>query len=197
MIKLIAATLIFSFSTPIMAASCFPLYAAEATKIREDKAYTENIGMSLYIQNGQLAVWPGVEMPGKIDNWAEDFVDSIKWGQIPIHDTSFDNRGAWLKALNRSIQSDCKLPDDNFVTLRKMLTELMEDGTFCPNSQIVRPKFLKGKKEFKDILKKALKDQRLVQYCQGRSVSDDSFRSVKEVEGRSSPAANQKGSQKQ
>jgi len=197
MIKLIAATIIFSISTPIMASSCFPLYEAEASKIREDKAYTENVGMSLYLHQGQLAVWPGVEVPGKVDNWAEDLLDSIKWGQIPIHDTSFDKRGAWLKAFNRSIKKDCKLPEDNFVTLRKMLTELMEDGTFCPNSQIIKPKFLKGKSEFKELLKKAVSDQRLVEYCQGKSVADDSFRSVKDVDSKSAPDTNRKGSQKQ
>jgi hypothetical protein len=197
MIKIITIMILFTISTPIMAGSCFPLYEAEASQIRKDKAYTERIGGSLYVNNGQLGYWPGLEVPGKIDNWAQDFVDAIKWGHISILSGEESERGVWLNTLGKSIRKDCPLPDDNHSTLRKMLTELMEDGSFCPNSEIVKPKFLKGKSDFKDILKTAVKDQRFVEFCQGRSVADDSFRDVKDLDQKQAPSAVKKASGKQ
>lgn len=180
-----------------MAESCFPIYEAEANKIREKKAYTETVGASLYVHNGQLAVWPGIEVPGKIDNWAQDFVDSIKWGHNPMLLGESDSRAAWLKSFNNSIKKSCPLPDDNHATLRKMLQALMDDGSFCLNSEIIKPKFLKSKGEFKDVLKKAVSDQRFADYCQSNSVADDSFRNIKDVENKKSSATKLKGAQKQ
>jgi hypothetical protein len=68
-----------------------------------------------------------------------------------------------------------------------MLSELMEDGSFCPNQKIFDPGFFGGKGEFKKVLKEAIKDQRFSHYCLDKAVKDDSDRSIKSVDEESLP----------
>lgn len=119
---------------------------------------------------------------------------AVKWGPYIYSFRSDDPRKDWPEAFRKSIKKDCKLPAENYDKLRAMLKELMEDGSFCPNNKILDHKFLKGKTPFKDVLKKALKDQRFAHYCQDESVADDSFRKEKDVDEKSSESEGSKTS---
>lgn len=183
MIKLISVLFIAVVSFEV-SADCFPLYEKKAEEIQKKDGYTTSVGGQVY-QNpysGQLGYWPGIKVNADIDNWAEDLVAAIKWGPYIYSFKSDDPRKEWLEAFRKAVKKDCKLPEDNHDKLRAMLKELMEDGSFCPDGKIIEHKFLKGKNPFKDVLKKAVKDQRFAHYCQDESVSDDSFRKIKEVD---------------
>jgi len=60
--------------------SCLPLYEKKAEEIQKKDGYKERVGSHLYINNGQLGYWPGIEVSAYIDNWARDLVYAIKWG---------------------------------------------------------------------------------------------------------------------
>ena len=186
--------LVLCLSFQVSAESCFPLYEAEAQRIQDKDGYTKNVGGQVYVQNGQLAYWPGIKVQATIDNWARDLVAAIKWGPYSITFSSEDPRKDWLEGFRKSIKRDCDLPENNHDKLRSMLTELMEDGSFCPNNKILEPKFFGGQKAFKKILKQAVKDQRFPQYCQSKAVADDSFRDVKDVNEQSKKSRSQKSS---
>lgn len=180
--KLILLCLALSFSTTPFAESCFPLYEKEADRIQDKDGYTTNVGGQIIVQNGQLGYWPGIKVQAKIDNWARDLVDAIKWGPYIYSFSSEDPRKDWLEGFRKSIKKDCKLSEDNHDNLRAMLSELMEDGSFCPEGKILSPsKFFGTKGAFKDILKKAVKDNRFPHYCLDKSIVDESFREIKNV----------------
>lgn len=184
MIKTTLLTLFSLTLSSLTFADCFPLYEKKAAEIQKKDGYTTSVGGQVY-QNpysGQLGYWPGIEVSADIDNWAEDLVNAIKWGPFIYSFKSEDPRKEWLEAFRKSVKNDCKLPKDNHDKLRAMLKELMEDGTFCPNNKIIDHKIFKGKSPFKDVFKKAVKDQRFAHYCQDESVADDSFRKVKDVQ---------------
>lgn len=183
MIKLTIFSLLSLTLSTVALADCFPLYEKKAAEIQKKDGYSTSVGGHIY-QNpysGQLGYWPGIKVAADIDNWAEDLVNAVKWGPYIYSFRSDDPRKAWLEAFRKSIKKDCKLPVENYDKLRAMLKELMEDGSFCPNNKIIDHKFLKGKNPFKDVLKKAVKDQRFAHYCQDESVADDSFRKIKDV----------------
>ena len=182
MVKLILSSVLFVFSTPLLAESCFPLYHSKASEIQIKGANTQYVAAQVYVHNGQIGYWPGIPVPGHVDNWSQDFVDAIKWGPLTYTPDAENPRKDWLEAFRKSVKDDCKLPQDNYDNLRTMLNELMEDGSLCPQNKILEPKFLAGKSAFTKILKAAVKDQRFVQYCQGQSVKDDSQREPKNIE---------------
>lgn len=189
---------VFLFTSSVFA-DCFPLYEKKAEEIQKKDGYTTSVGGQFY-QNpysGQLGYWPGMQVQADIDNWAEDLVSAIKWGPYIFGFSKDDPRKAWLEAFRKSVKSECKLPKDNYDKLRAMLKELMEDGSFCPDKKIIDHKFLKGKSPFKDVFKKAVKDQRFAHYCQDGSIADDSFRSVKDVDQKSSSDKANEGSSAQ
>lgn len=167
---------------PANADSCFPLYDQESKRIQDKDGYTKNVGGQVFVQNGQLGYWPGIKVQANIDNWARDFVDAIKWGPYIYSFSSHDPRKDWLEAFRKSIKKDCKIPENDYDKLRAILTELMEDGSFCPEGKILRPKLLGGKSAFKKILKKAVEDQKFAHYCQDRSIVDESYREIKDID---------------
>lgn len=164
------------------AQDCLKLYEAKASEIQKKDGYKTHVGGQVIIQNGQLGYWPGIEVNADIDNWAEDLVAAIKWGPYSYPQRDDDPRKAWLEAFRKEIKSDCKLPKDNYDKLRSMLKELMEDGSFCPNGEILHHTLIGGKRAFKKVLSEAVKDQRFVKICQGKDVADTNDRSKKEVE---------------
>lgn len=182
MVKLLLILVTFLISAPIMAASCNDLYEAKAAQIRKDKAYTTSVGNYLFISNNQLGYNPGIQVPGRVDNWASDFLDAVEWGPLFLSMTDENPRKDWLEAFRKSIKNDCDLPTNDYKILQTMLKELIDDGSFCPNNKILEPGFLKGKKDFKKVLKSAVQDLRFPEYCKKNSVSDDSSREVKSID---------------
>ena len=178
---------ILTISTNISADSCLPLYEKKAEEIQKKDGYTERVGGQIYINNGQLGYWPGIEVSAHIDNWAKDLVYAIKWGPGFFSYSKDDPKKEWLDSFRKAIKDECKLPHDNYDHLRAMLSELMEDGSFCPNQKIFDPGFFGGKGEFKKVLKEAIKDQRFSHYCLDKAVKDDSDRSIKSVDEESLP----------
>jgi hypothetical protein len=181
MVRLLLILVTFLISAPIMAASCNDLYEAKAAQIRKDKAYTTSVGNYLFISNNQLGYNPGIQVPGRVDNWASDFLDAVEWGPLFLSMTDENPRKDWLEAFRKSIKNDCDLPTNDYKILQTMLKELIDDGSFCPNNKILEPGFLKGKKDFKKVLKAAVSDQRFPEYCKKNSAHDDSSREVKSI----------------
>lgn len=186
------AILLFAFTTSLLADSCFPLYQKVADEIQKKGAHDKYVGGQIYVNNGQLGYWPGMKVSGHVDNWSQELIDAIKWGPFLWSASSEDPRKEWLEAFRKSIKDECKLPKDNYDNLRAMLKELMEDGSFCPDNKTLQPKFIKGKTDFKKILKEAIKDQRFAHYCLDKAVKDDSHREIKDVSEKGSK--NQNGS---
>lgn len=173
---------ILTISTNISAESCLPLYEKKAEEIQKRDGYKERVGGQIYINNGQLGYWPGIEVSAHIDNWARDLVYAIKWGPGPFSYSKDNPSIIWLESFRKAIKDDCKLPKNNYDHLRAMLTELMEDGSFCPNQKIFDPGFFGSKSDFKKVLLSAVKDQRFAHYCTDKAVKDDSDRVIKSVD---------------
>lgn len=184
MIKLTLGLLLTTFATSTYAADCFPVYQKVADEIQNKGKHDVYVGGQFYVNQGQLGYWPGMKMSGHVDNWSQELIDAIKWGPFIWSASSEDPRKDWLEAFRKSIKDECKLPKENYDTLRAMLKELMEDGSFCPGDKILEPKFLGGKSAFKKVLKEAVKDQKFAHYCQDKAVADDSHREIKEVESK-------------
>ncbi len=190
MIRFILLILICS-ATSTYADSCYPLYENKSQEIQERDGYDTHIGAQIYIDHGHLGYWPGLPMQAKIPNWSRELIEAVKWGPYSFTASNEDPRKDWLETFRKSISDDCKLPKENYDQLRSMLNELMEDGSFCPNNTILEPKFLKGKSDFKKILKDAVKSGRFSQHCQNSAVVDESHREIKDI----SPRANKPHSQ--
>lgn len=186
MLKPLIGVLLFSLSSPLLAESCFPLYQKVADDIQKKGAHDEYVGGQIYVNQGQLGYWPGIKVSGHVDNWSQELIDAIKWGPFIWSASSEDPRKEWLEAFRKSIKDECKLPKDNYDTLRAMLKELMDDGSFCPDGKTLEQKLLKGKSDFKKILKNAVNDQKFAHYCQDKAVQDDSHRAVKDVNDKDS-----------
>jgi hypothetical protein len=197
MIKHTFIGLLLTLSSVAMAESCFPLYEKVAEEIQTKGAHDEYVGGQLYVNQGQLGYWPGMKVSGHVDNWSQELVDAIKWGPFIWSANPDDPRKEWLEAFRKSIKDECKLPKENYDTLRAMLKELMEDGSFCPGNKTFEPKFLKGKSEFKKVLKEAVKDQKFAHYCQDKAVQDDSSRLIKDVSEKAGKENSGKASGKQ
>jgi hypothetical protein len=153
----------------------------KAAEIQKKKGYTQSVGGQLYVANGQLAYWPGLEVQADINNWAEDFYYAIKYGS---NHTEFDPRLKWLKAFRRVVKDECDLSEHNHDNLRVMLKELMEDGSFCPDQKILDSK---GKKKlYKQVLQEAVEANRFPQYCKSLGVKNDSSREIKDIQEKNS-----------
>lgn len=186
MIKLILVLTLVSVSSPIMADACWSLYQNKAQEIQKEEGYDTYVGGQFYVVYDQINYWPGMKVSARIDNWSQEFMDSIKWGPYSFSLSSKDPRKEWLEAFKKSIKNECPLPaEKDYDSLRAMLKELMDDGSFCPRNKILEPKFLGGKKGFKKVLAEAVKDQRFLQYCRSEAITDDSHREISNKEGRS------------
>lgn len=160
-----------------------PLYEAKSKEIQAKGARTEYVGGQFYISHGQLAYDQGIAVSAKVPDWSKDLMDAINWGPYTFSFAATDPRKEWLETFKYSIQDECPAANE-FLVLRSMLKELMEDGSFCPGNKILEPsKMLGSRKAFKKVLIAAVKDQRFPQ-CQTQAVSDDSTREVKD-KGRS------------
>lgn len=180
--RLLVLLLIFT-SLPVSAESCLKLYQKKASEIQEKDGYDTHVGGHLTINNGQLGYNPGIKVAGKIDNWARDLHDGIKWGPYSFT-SSPDPRKAWLDYFRKSVKDECDLPKEKHDHLRSMLLQLMEDGSFCPGGKILDEK---GKKKvYRKVLKEAVEAGKFPQYCKSKGVADDSSRVIKEVEEKSS-----------
>lgn len=180
--KLICLLLVSSFSTSLYAEACWKLYEEESARIQKEKGHDTYVGGQVTVQNGKIGYYPGIKVAAKIDNWARDLIHAIKWGPIMYPRSEDEPRREWLEAMQKSIKSDCPIKEEEqFNTVRAMMTELMNDGSFCPENKMLEPGFWSRPKEFKKILKAAVKDNRFPQYCMGKFVQDDSSRDVKEV----------------
>ncbi|WPU64199.1 hypothetical protein [Peredibacter starrii] len=179
MIKMITVVTLMSLSSTLLAESCWPLYQNKADEIEKKDGYDTYVGGQLFVVHGQLGYDPGIKVPARIDNWARDFVDAIKWGPYSISFSSEDPREEWLKTLYKSINKECpNSSEKEYESLRAMMKELMDDGSLCPQNKIFEPKFLGGKKDFKKVLSEAVKDQRFPQYCNHQAVANDGRESV-------------------
>jgi hypothetical protein len=169
-------------STNLLAQSCFPLYEQKANAIQKRDGYETHIGGQIYINQGQLDYWPGITVQASISNWSKELVEAIKWGPFFFTVSDEDPRKDWLEAFRKSIRRECKLPEKNYDHLRAMLKELMEDGSFCPGNKILKPKLIKGKSEFKKVLKNAISEGRFNEYCRRPNVVNESYRKIKDVQ---------------
>ncbi len=187
---------VFLFLTQAAFANCFPVYEKESKRISDKKAYTVRVGDQLTIQNGQLGYDPGIEVAGKVDNWVRDYLEAIEWGANSIEKE--DPRRDWLSALYKSVKRECPQADKNqYKILRSMLTELMKDGTLCPGDQVLKSTVLAPYASFKKALGSAVKDQRFVDLCQNKVVSNSSDRTTrKDTTSEASPVSKvKKGSE--
>lgn len=184
-------------ATTTHAASCWPLYEAEQKKIDEEGAYSVYVGGQFYQVGGQLSYDPGIKMAGYVENWARDLLESIKWGPSTQMYQRKNHRKEWLETLQDSIDKNCKIKGEEFEDLRSMLKVLMEDGSFCPDNQILKPGFFGGKGSFKKALKAALKEHKFTEFCQKEAIQDDSDRQIKEIphSGKKSKTNNQASEQ--
>lgn len=181
--KIILFSCFFSLSSSLLAeTSCYPLYEEKAAEIKEKKAHDVNLGSEIVVVNGHVSVFPGITVPAKINNWAEDLLSAIKYGP-ELYGWSVDNpKRDWLDALNNSIKSDCRLEEDPYRTsLREIMNELMEDGSFCPDSKVLKSTFLSPYKHFKKVMKDAVKSGRFAEQCANKVVNN-SDRGAKTVE---------------
>ena len=174
------------FSTSVSAESCWPVYQAEADKINKEDGYTEEVGGQMYVSNGQIGYWPGITVAADIDNWAEDFVYAIKYGPM-IMTYKPDPREDILKSLRKEIDDECSLPKENHDKLRSMLSELMDDGSFCPENKMLERPFFSRWKHYKKVVREAVKAGRFQSQCQSVAVQSDESREVKDVDSSSSP----------
>ena len=170
-------------STQVSAESCWKIYQDEADKINKEDGYSTHVGGQIYVHQGSLGYWPGIKVAADIDNWAEDFVYAIKYGPMIMFSSKPDPRLDTLKALYKDIKKICPLEDKNekFDTFRAILTELMDDGSFCPeNKSLERPLFSRWK-NFRKVVKDAVNKGQFQAQCQGLAVLDDSTREVKDT----------------
>src|SRR5690606_23658944 len=132
--KLILLLSLLSITSPLFAgSSCYSLYEKKSEEIRKKKAHDVQIGGELVVINGELAYYPGITVPAKINNWAENLLSAIKYGPELYGWSEEYPKKDWLDALYNSIKNHCPLEDDVYRTsLREMMHELMEDGSFCP-----------------------------------------------------------------
>lgn len=194
--SLILLTLIFTTTPPYAqeSTSCWPVYEAEEKKINEENGYTTHVGGQLYVHNGQLGYWPGIKVQADIDNYAEDLILGIKWGPMIMFSSKEDPRLTMLEAIKKGISKDCPLKHDNSQhdILRSMLTELMDDGSFCPQGKALRPQFFSRWKNFRTILKEAVGRGKFQGECLGVAVIDSNQRGAKDV-GRESSGQRERG----
>lgn len=163
-------------------ASCFPTYEQKAAQIKEEKQEYTQIGGEFVILNGNLGYYPGLTVPAKISNWAQDYLDAIKYGPEFMSWSDENPRSEWLNSLYASIKKECRLEEDSSMTVfRGMLTELMEDGTMCPDGSVIKRTFFKPRGHFKAVLKEAVKSGRFADKCSVKEISDDSYRVSKKV----------------
>lgn len=180
MIKHLLMSAVLLFPTLVSADSCFPLYEKEAEGLRGEK----HVGGQFYVQNGQLGYFQGFKVTDNQFNWAANLVDGIKWGPYLTFGGghSEDPRKDWLEVFRKSVKHECDLPQGEYTELRSMLKTLMEDGSFCPGNQIIKPSgWFETKGAFKKVFVNAVKDQRFPEYCHSKAVKDDSDRDMKEV----------------
>ena len=179
---LLSIYLLIAWVTPLHASSCWPLYQQKSEEIQKEGAHSTYVGGQLRVIHGNLNYDPGIKISGHVDNWANDFINAIKWGPYTFTTRQDDPRKDWLTSLQKSIHKACPVDEDNenFVGLRAMLSELMEDGAFCPQNKILEPGFMGNLSSFKKILKDAIKDNRFPQFCIGKFVNDDSNRNSKD-----------------
>lgn len=174
--KMLILPLVYLFLSQTALANCFPIYKKEEKRISDKKAYTVRVGDQLTIKNGQLGYDPGIEVAGKVDNWVRDYLEAIEWGANSIEKE--DPRREWLSALYKSVKQECPDADKNqYKILRAMLTELMKDGTLCPGEQVLKSTVLAPYAQFKKALGSAIKDQRFVDVCQNKVISNSPDRS--------------------
>jgi hypothetical protein len=167
----------------VSATSCLPLYEQEGAAIQKKYGYTTYVNGHYYMAYGRLNYWQGIKVNADIDNWAEDLAYAVKWGPYLYFARSDDPRKAWLELFRKSIKSECgDLPQGEYKELRSMLSELMEDGSFCPNGEILKPGFMGMRHSFKKILEEAVEAGRFPEYCKKNPVNDDSFRNQKGTE---------------
>lgn len=170
-------------SSQVSAESCWKIYQAEADKINKEDGYSTHVGGQLYVHQGSLGYWPGIKVAADIDNWAEDLVYAIKYGPMIMFSSKPDPRLDTLKALYKDIKKICPLEDKNekYDTFRAMLTELMDDGSFCPEGKILERPLLSRLKHFRKVVKDAVGKGQFQAQCQGLAVMDDSTREVKDT----------------
>lgn len=179
--KYIIAVILGILSSQLRAESCWPIYEKEAKKIAEKSVQETTVGNHFYLNQDNLHYWPGTTIKTAGPNWVNDFTFAIKWGPS-FYKSSNDPRLSWLQSLEDSIKSDCMLEDKNFESLRAMMKDLMDDGSFCPQGKILKLGAFQNKSKFKKVLKAAVSDGRFAHYCDNKSLSDDSFREVKDAD---------------
>lgn len=180
--KLLLFVLTLGFSTLTSAQNCSQIIRAEADRINEERGYTTNVGGQFYVNplSGQLGYYPGIPVAARIDNWARDLNDAILWG--PYSFTSgIDEREVILNGFSKSIKRDCKLPDDDYRTLRFMLRELFDEGAFCKDNTFLDRPFLRPWKNYHRALVDAVKSGRFSEECAGPSTVSSPDRTSKEV----------------
>lgn len=188
--KLLLFILTLSFSSLTSAEICSQIIRAEAERINKEHGYTTYVGGQFYVNpyNNQLGYFPGFPVPAKIDNWARDLNDAILWGPY-IFTSGIDERREILKGFERSIKRDCKLPDDNHNSLRKMLRELYDEDVFCQNNTFLSRPFLRPWKNYHKVLVDAVKSGRFSEECAGPNVNSSTLREAKDVSGVQTPAS--------
>jgi|GEM_PF-4656613 len=156
---------------------CWPLLKAEAQKINERDGYEESVGGQVYILNGQIGYWPGITVDANIDNWAEDLQRSIDYGPLMItFGNQEDPQKEILEMFRKDLDEDCMLPKDNYKNLQAMLKELMDEGAFCPENKLLSRPFLGRWKNYKRVVRDAVKSGRFQEQCQSVAIQDGNGR---------------------
>jgi hypothetical protein len=170
----IMLTILLLSSSAFAGEGCWPLLQAEAKKINERDGYQENVGGQVYILNGQIGYWPGITVDANIDNWAEDFERSIQYGpQLITFGNQEDPQKTILEMFRQDMAEDCILPKDNYKILQGILKELMDEGAFCPENKLLSRPFLGRWKNYKRIVRDAVKSGRFQDQCQSVAIQDD------------------------
>jgi len=104
--KLILLLSLLSITSPLFAgSSCYSLYEKKSEEIRKKKAHDVQIGGELVVINGELAYYPGITVPAKINNWAENLLSAIKYGPELYGWSEEYPKKDWLDALYNSIEN--------------------------------------------------------------------------------------------
>lgn len=172
------------FSGTLYAQGCWPLLAAEAEQINRRDGHTQYVGGQFYVTPvGGIGYWQGLEVPADIDNWAEDLQDAIKWGPFAsYYGRGEDPRREILALLSDEIKDDCSLSmDEDYTRLRSILKELMDQGAFCSAQAMLERPWHGRWKNYRRVLRDAVRGGQFQAQCQSVAVSDDHAREAKDA----------------
>jgi hypothetical protein len=182
--RLIYATLLILLipSTSFAGEGCWDALKAHAQKINEEEGGHDQVAAQVYSLNGQIGYWPGITVDSGIENWAQDFSRAITDGpKVITFGNQEDRQKQILEMFHEEISEDCILPEGNHAPLRAMLKELMDEGAFCPQGEMLKRPMLGRWKNYKRVALDAVKGGRFQELCQSVAIDDQSIGEGKDI----------------